>query len=72
MSVPRPFRAIAYVPDPTGQQTGRSRAVAGRVAAKTRPGLKRFLDEQTGKGNECDVFEILDLLDELTDRTSEP
>lgn len=65
MSVPRPFRAIAYVPDPTGQETGRSRRVAGRVAAKSRAGLQRFLDEQASLGHPCDVHEVLDMLDEI-------
>lgn len=65
MTVARPFRAIAYVPDPTGQVTGRSRAVAGRTAAKTRPGLDRFVDEHLAKGHAVDLTEVLDLLDEL-------
>lgn len=66
MTVPRPFRAIAYVPDPTGQGTGgRSREVAGRVAAKSPAGLKRFLDEHGGKGHAIDTYEVLDLLDEI-------
>lgn len=67
MSVPRPFRAIAYVPDPTGQVTGRTRAVAGRAAAKTRAGLDRFVKRHTEAGHAIDVTEVLDMLDEIPD-----
>lgn len=42
MSVPRPFRAIAYVPDPTGQETGRF--VDAQVAAGNAVDVIEVLD----------------------------
>lgn len=55
----RPWRAIAYVPDPTGQGTlGRKREVAGRTSAKTRKGLQAFLDRHHAQGHVCDLWEV--------------
>lgn len=55
----RPWRAIAYVPDPTGQTVaGRKRVVAGRTAAKTREGLAGFIARQEAQGNVVDVFTV--------------
>lgn len=64
MSVPRPFRAIAYRPDPTAP-AGRRREVTGRAAAKTRPGLDRFVAAHGAAGDVVAVSEVLDVLDEL-------
>lgn len=61
----RPWRAIAYVPDPTGQVTGRSRAVAGRVSAKTASGLRRFIARQRAAGNAVDTFRVDTIEDHL-------
>lgn len=60
----RPFRATAFVPDPTAPN-GRKREVAGRVAAASRSGLDRFVNAHRAAGHEVDVVEILDLLDEI-------
>lgn len=66
----RPWRAIAYVPDPTGQGlAGRKREVAGRTAAKTRQGLQPFIDRQTTQGNVVDVFDVEPLA--LTEETDQ-
>lgn len=55
----RPWRAIAYVPDPTGQGTqGRARAVAGRVSAKTPQGLARFTQTQRAAGNVVSRYRV--------------
>lgn len=48
----RPWRAVAYVPDPTGQtEAGRKRIVAGRTSAKTQAGLARFISKHLDAGN---------------------
>lgn len=60
MSSPRPFRAIAFVPDWTAPN-GRRRVVAGRVAACTREGLDRWVDAQLAAGNDVDVIEVVPL-----------
>lgn len=65
MSVPRPFRAVAYVPDPTGQETGRSRKVAGHTSAKRRAGLDRFVNDYLGRGNVVELEEVRTLLEEI-------
>lgn len=56
----RPFRATAFVPDPTAPN-GRKREVAGRVAAASREGLDRFVNAHRAAGHEVDVVEILPL-----------
>lgn len=58
----RPWRATAFIPDPTGQTTaGRRRVVAGRAAAKTEAGLARFRRTHEDRGHVVDVVEVLDL-----------
>lgn len=59
----RPWRAIAFVVDPTAPQ-GRRRTVAGRVAACSPEGLDRFVDRHRDQGNAVDVFEVPELPDE--------
>jgi len=62
VSVPRPFRAVAYAPHVDG---GRQREVVGRAAAKSAAGLQRFLDAHAEAGHAVDTLEVLDLLDEI-------
>lgn len=58
----RPWRATAFIPDPTGQTlAGRKRVVAGRTAAKTEAGLARFVTQHEGLGHVVDVVEVLPL-----------
>lgn len=71
MSRPRPFRAIAFVPDETAPN-GRRREVAGRVAACTREGLDAWITRQVAAGNVVDVIEVLDLLDEIPPDSPSP
>lgn len=66
----RPWRATAFIPDPTGQTlAGRRRVVAGRTAAKTKAGLTRFTEEHEGLGHVVDVVEVLPL--QFNDRDQE-
>lgn len=53
----RPWRAIAYVPDPVGT-TGRKRAVAGRAAAATPAGLRAWTARQRAAGNVVDKYRV--------------
>jgi hypothetical protein len=62
VSVPRPYRATAYRPDPTAPK-GRRRAVTGHAAAKTNAGLIRFLDAHAAVGDVVDVVIVDDMLD---------
>lgn len=62
----RPFRATAFVPDPTAPN-GRRREVAGRAAACSRAGLDAFVARHEAAGHEVDLVEILDLLDEIAE-----
>lgn len=58
----RPWRATAFVPDPTGQSlAGRKRVVAGRAAAKTEAGLAAFRAKHAEQGHVVDVVEVLPL-----------
>lgn len=58
----KPWRAIAFVPDPTGQTlAGRRRVVAGRASAKTKGGLARFVTDHEGRGHVVDLVEVLPL-----------
>lgn len=62
----RPFRAVAYIPDPTGQTAaGRKREVAGRTAAKTLEGLKPFILRHQAQGHIVHLEEVLDMLEGL-------
>lgn len=54
----RPWRAVAYVVDPTSPN-GRRREVAGRTAARTRDGLDAFVLKHQRLGHPLDVFEVL-------------
>lgn len=66
----RPWRATAFVPDPTGQGlAGRKREVAGRAAAKTRDGLARFITRHEAQGHAIDVVEVRPL--DFTDHDQE-
>lgn len=53
----RPWRAIAYRPDPTAPN-GRKRGVVGRTSACDRGGLQAFIDRQEADGNVVDVIEV--------------
>lgn len=58
----RPWRAVAFIPDPTGQTlAGRKRVVAGRTSAKTRQGLSRFIARHTEAGHPVDVVQVIPL-----------
>lgn len=62
----RPFRAVAFIPDPTGQGTaGRKREVAGRAAAKTLDGLIPFITRHEAQGHVVHLEEVLDMLEGL-------
>lgn len=69
----RPWRAIAYQPDPTGQtDRGRKRLVTGRTAARTEAGLAGFRVRQEAQGNVVDVFTVESLAyDEDTTTTND-
>jgi hypothetical protein len=55
----RPWRAIAYETDPTGQGIqGRKRAVAGRTAARTEAGLAPFITRHRAAGHAVDWYEV--------------
>jgi hypothetical protein len=54
----RPWRAIAYVVDPTSPN-GRRREVAGRTAAVKREGLDEFIKRHRRAGHPLDVYEVL-------------
>lgn len=55
----RPWRAVAFIPDPTGQGlAGRKREVAGRAAAKTEAGLAAFRRRHAALGHAVDVVEV--------------
>jgi hypothetical protein len=69
VSVPRPWRAIAYRVPPTHEVEGRRRKVVGRTAASSPAGLERFVNAHKANGDEVDVFEVLDLLDEIPPET---
>jgi hypothetical protein len=61
----KPWRAVAFVPDPTGQTpAGRKRVVAGRAAAKTEAGLARFIARHQDQGHVVDVCHVLALFDQ--------
>lgn len=64
MARPRPYRAIAYVPDVTAPN-GRRRQVAGRVAACTPEGLEAWIARQTAAGNVVDRLEVHGMFDTL-------
>lgn len=49
----RPWRAAAFLGDFTGAP------LMGRAAAKTRPGLDRFIAHWTGYGCRVHVWEVL-------------
>ena len=67
MSVPRPYRARAFAPhDPTH---GRARPVTGHAAAKTREGLDRFVTAHRAAGDDVQIVEVLELLDQDDDTT---
>lgn len=53
----RPWRAVAYKPDPTAPN-GRSREVTGRTAACTEEGLAEFVLRQVDAGNVVDLYEV--------------
>lgn len=60
----RPWRAVAFVPDPTGQGlAGRKRDVAGRASAKTEAGLEAFVTRHRDLGHVVDVCEVLSMFD---------
>ena len=64
VSVPRPWRATAFVVDPLAPH-GRRREVAARAYALTRAGLDRFVARHEAAGHAVDVVEVLDHLDEI-------
>lgn len=53
----RPWRAIAYVPDPVAPN-GRRREVAGRAAAATPTGLGAWVARQRAAGNVVDKYRV--------------
>lgn len=57
---PRPWRAVAYVPDPTAPN-GRRREIAGRASALTEDGLTRFRSSHRRAGHAVDVFRLTGL-----------
>ena len=59
-SRPRPWRAVAFIPDPTAPN-GRRREVAARAAATTEEGLARFRLEHRLAGHAVDVVRVSDL-----------
>lgn len=61
----RPWRAIAYVVDPTAPN-GRRRLVAGRVAAATPDGLTRWLNAHRTAGHAVDVYRVASIEDVLS------
>lgn len=63
---PRPWRAVAYTPEPDADPHEWTRKqVASRTAAKTRKGLDHFIDRHRGAGSLVDVWELR-LVEELT------
>lgn len=63
MSVPRPFRGVAYVVLEQHEVTGRRRPVAARTARASRESLDRWAAEQLAAGRVVDLVEVLDALD---------
>lgn len=64
MSRPRPYRAVAFIPDPTAPN-GRRRTVAGRTAACSPDGLAAFIAKHTAAGNAVTCFRVLSIEDVL-------
>lgn len=63
VTVPRPFRAVATEANPD-DPAGRH-LVVRRVAAKSREGLDRFVDEHEAEGRLVTIVQVGDLLDEI-------
>lgn len=54
---PRPWRAVAFVPDPSAPN-GRRREIAGKTSATTEDGLIRFVRRHRAAGHKLDVFRV--------------
>lgn len=67
----RPWRAIAYAPDWTAPR-GRRRVVVGRVAAGSRAGLDRFVNEHRAAGHAVDVIELIPISFEPCEERTRP
>jgi hypothetical protein len=64
MATGRPWRAIAYRPDPLAPN-GRKRDVTGRTSATTEQGLNRFVNQHEAAGDVVDRWRVSTIEDHL-------